>query len=466
MQLPCPPVRWRGPLLALAGAAAVAGIALGITLGGGAGTTVETQADEARSTAAATGTTGAESTATGRTTNTFSSATTSNSRTTATTTRPGATPLPRTTNSGHSLLVATVDDALKQADAATAATLTKLSHDAGFDAVMVSSAWTPGARAPSPQEKVAIGNVVKAAEAQRMHVFVFVWHGLSGRTPRTAEARAQFATYTAALARSFPQVRDIVVGNEPNLNTFWLPQFGPGGSDAAAKGYLDLLARTYDALKSVSPRIRVIGGALAPRGSDRAGTRRDTHSPTQFIKDLASAYKGSRRSRPIMDAFSIHPYMRTSELAPTDTHAASTTITIADYPKLAALLTQSFAGTPQRGRGLPVYYTEFGVQTRVPAAHRHAYTDLGTPGAGDAVGPQRQARYYDRALALAACQPTVKGLFIFHTFDEADLAGWQSGLYYADQQPKPSLKGFRVSATSARAARLARCAGGKFVRKE
>src|SRR4051794_21935440 len=196
MQLPCPPVRWRGPLLALAGAAAVAGIAIGVTLGGGAGTTVETRADEARSTSTVTRTTSADSTATGGTTNTVSSATTSNSRTTATTTHPGATPLPRTTNAGHRLLVATVDDALKQADPATAAALTKLSHDAGFDAVMVSSAWTPGARAPSPQEKLALANVVKAAGAQRMHVFVFVWHGLSAKTPRTAGARAQFAAYT------------------------------------------------------------------------------------------------------------------------------------------------------------------------------------------------------------------------------------------------------------------------------
>ena len=459
MQLVSPPVKWKGPVLAFAGAAAVAGIAIGFTLGGGASTTVETRVERSSSTVT-------EARPTGAAANSTSATATSTTSTIGTTTRAGAIPRARVTRLGHRLLVATVDDALKQADPATAAALTKLSHDAGFDGVMVSSMWTPGDRAPSAQEKLALGNVVKAAGAQGMRVFVFVWHGLSGQTPRTTAARSQFAAYTAALAHAFPQVRDIVVGNEPNLNTFWQPQFGSGGRDAAAKGYFDLLARTYDALKAVSHRIRVIGGALAPRGSDRPGTRRDTHSPTRFIKDLGAVYKSSGRSRPIMDAFAIHPYMRTSELPPTDTHAASTTITIGDYPKLAALLTQSFAGTPQRGRGLPVYYTEFGVQTRVPAAHRHAYEDLTSPGSADAVDPQTQARYYDQALALAACQPTVKGLFIFHTFDEADLAGWQSGLYYADQQPKPSLKPFRVSAAAARAASLSRCAGGKFVRKE
>jgi hypothetical protein len=244
-----------------------------------------------------------------------------------------------------------------------------------------------------------------------------------------------------------------------------MPQFGPGGRDVAASGYLDMLARTYDALKAVSPHIQVIGGALAPRGSDRPGTKRDTHSPTRFIEDLGAAYRASHRSKPIMDAFSIHPYMRTSKLPPTDTHAKSTTITVADYPKLAALLDRAFTGTPQHGRGLPVYYTEFGVQTHVPAEHRKAYTDLQSPSAADAVDPQTQARYYRVALELAACQPTVKGLFVFHTFDEPDLAGWQSGLYYADQKPKPSLPAFRNAATEARAASLTHCSGVTFVQK-
>src|SRR4029079_10987019 len=125
------------------------------------------------------------------------------------------------------------------------------------------------------------------------------------------------------------------------------------------------------------------------------------------------------------------------------THAASTTITVGDYPKLATLLARAFTGTPQRGPGLPVYYTEFGVQTRVPAAHRHAYTDLQSPSAIDAVDPQTQARYYREALEVAACQPAVRPRFVCHTCDEAAFAAWQSGLYYADQQPKASLPAFR-----------------------
>jgi hypothetical protein len=445
MPLLSPPVRWKGPALALLGAAAVVGIAIGFTLGGGDGTTITD----------ASGTTNAGS----------GSQTASTTTGTGTSTTLVQLPKPGHVRLGHRLVVATDDDAVKQTDPAQAAALMKVSHDAGFDAILVSSMWKPGIEAPSAQERLTLGNAVKAADAEGMQVFVFVWHGLSNATPRTVRTRQKFAAYAAALARAFPQIRDFVVGNEPNLNTFWMPQFGAGGRDVAASGYLDLLARTYDALKAVSPDIQVIGGALAPRGSDRPGTRRDTHSPTKFIEDLGAAYRASHRSKPIMDAFSIHPYMRTSKLPPTDTHAASTTITLGDYPKLVTLLARAFTGTRQRGPSLPVYYTEFGVQTRVPAAHRHAYTGPQSPSAIDAVDPQTQARYYRQALELAACQPTVKGLFIFHTFDEPDLAGWQSGLYYADQKPKPSLPAFRNAAAEARTASLTHCSGVTFVPK-
>ena len=74
-----------------------------------------------------------------------------------------------------------------------------------------------------------------------------------------------------------------------------------------------------------------------------------------------------------------------------------------------------------------------------------------------ALSPERQAAYYRKALALAYCQPTVKGLFVFHTFDEIRLDGWQSGLYYADHTAKPSLAPFRQAVADLRAGKLTTC---------
>src|SRR5256885_7612656 len=108
----------------------------------------------------------------------------------------------------------------------------------------------------------------------------------------------QFAQYTAALAQALPYVRDFIVGNEPNLNRFWMPQFDKRGRDLAAPAYLAVLAQTYDALKAVSPQINVIGGAVSPRGADRASASRQTHSPTTFLRDLGLAYRKSHRHAP------------------------------------------------------------------------------------------------------------------------------------------------------------------------
>ena len=129
-----------------------------------------------------------------------------------------------------------------------------------------------------------------AARADGTRIFLGVYHPGSATTPLTAEARGQFASYVASIVREVPAIRDVVVGNEPNLNRFWLPQFDADGNDVAAPAYFALLAEVYDAAKAGDRDVRIWGGALAPRGIDRPGTGRDTHSPTAFIRDLGEAY--------------------------------------------------------------------------------------------------------------------------------------------------------------------------------
>jgi hypothetical protein len=389
--------------------------------------------------------------------------------TTATTTTPNATdpvdtsalrlPPPPGRNSARrrTLVVGVVDDALAQQSRSFAQAQVDISHSAGFDAAIVSATWKRGQRRPPRILVHALGNVAAAAKKDNMRLFVVVWHGLARETPRTPSERADFAEFCAALVKTLPTVRDVIVGNEPNLNTFWAPQFGAGGRDVAAVGYLDLLARSYDAIKAADPGVRVLGGTLAPRGADRPGGSRPTQSPTAFIRDLGSAYRASGRKRPLMDAFAFHPYMQASRVPPTASHPTNTSITVADYPKLVALLEEAFKGTAQPSARLPIYYTEFGVQTNVPRTKLRSYSDPGFAGRSDSVGFGLQAAYYRSALALAYCQPTVRGIFIFHTFDEADFAGWQSGLYFADGTPKPSLPAFKRAVADLRNGKLVIC---------
>ncbi len=309
---------------------------------------------------------------------------------------------------------------------------------AGFDSVILQLFWAPGQRRPAAKELEELRNAAVAASEAEIEPFVIVTHVGSRTTPRTPARRREFTAYAASLAQQVPEFRTFIVGNEPNLNRFWLPQFGPNGENVAARDYLALLAETYDALKAVSGDIVVIGGALAPRGGDRPGTGRDTHSPTQFVRDLGRYYRESGRDRPVMDAFAHHPYLDSSRPPPGTAHPNSTTIALADYGKLVKLLGEAFDGTAQRGSELPIYYTEFGVQTQIPPAKRRVYTNHESPAAGDAVPEATQARYYREAVALACNQPTVYGIFVFHVWDEPDLLGWQSGPYYADHTPKSS----------------------------
>jgi hypothetical protein len=325
---------------------------------------------------------------------------------------------------------------------------------AGLNEIEVRAGWTPGETAPTAEELASLQASALAAQLDGVRLVIGVDTGGSLQTPSSLFDRKQFAEYTASLARALPYVRDFIVGNEPNLNRFWMPQFDGRGHDAAAPAYEALLARTYDSLKSVSPSINVIGGALAPRGADQYRSDRQTHSPTTFLRDLGAAYRKSRRRAPIMDALSIHPYGENSKTPPTALHPKSTSISIADYPKLIKLLRDAFRGTAQRGGSLPILYGEYGVQTRIPAKKLGAYTDLGVPSAADAVSETMQATYYKQAIQLTYCQPTVAGLLFFHVSDEPDLDRWQSGLFYADDTPKSDLALVKSAAQAAQAGTL------------
>jgi hypothetical protein len=310
--------------------------------------------------------------------------------------------------------------------------------EAGFKAVITNSFWEPGRTEPTREEVTELRNAAAAADEIGVRPLLIVQSPGSQTTPNTPELREEFTAFAAALARELPAYRSFIIGNEPNLNRFWLPQFAPDGENVAARDYLELLAASYDALKAVSPDIRVIGGALAPRGGDDPQSSRPTHSPTQFIRDMGRFYRESGRDRPVMDAFAHHPYLERSDLPPDFEHPNTTTISLADYDKLVDLLEEAFDGTAQEGGDLPILYTEFGVQTEIPPDKLAVYTNQNSPVARDAVPEETQAEYYRQAFELVCDQDTVEGLYIFHVWDEPDLAGWQSGPYYADRTPKSS----------------------------
>jgi len=362
----------------------------------------------------------------------------------------------RSADHGHRITVGALEDAPKVPDPKLADDRVAFASRAGFNALNITTAWTPGQTEPDPGELQLLRNVANASDSHRLQLLITVYAPRPRYAPMTAAQQDVFAGFMASLARDLPTVDGFAVWNEPNLNTFWLYQYDAAGKDIAAPAYTSLLARTSDALKAVSPTIKVYGGNLGPRGFEDADSPRPTHSPTQFIRDMGAAHRASGRTKPIMDVFALHPYQTRAAIPPGQPHTG-TSLGFGDYDKLVALLGAAFDGTAQPGSKLPIPSTEFGVQSLIPESELGSYTTVDSPLGKDAVPEKTQAEYYERAFELAACQPNVIAVYIFHLFDEADLNRWQSGPYYADAKPKTSLAAIASAAKKARDGKLADC---------
>jgi hypothetical protein len=365
---------------------------------------------------------------------------------------------------GPYMLVGAADDVVRAPDAAFAKVEMDNAKLAGLDSLRVTQTWVKGQTMLGPTDQITLGNAVTAAQFSGLRLVLSLYPYGSSVTPLTDQDRADFAAFAVDVARRYPYVHDFIIGNEPNLNRFWLPQFGPGGEDVAAPAYEQLLATAYDALKALRPHSTIYGGALAPRGVDKPGTGRDTHSPTAFIADLGAAYRASARAVPIMDAFAFHPYPESSSTGPNFPHPNSTAIGLADYSKLVGLLGAAFDGTAQHGSTLPILYDEFGIETQLPPAKAGLYTGT-EPATTKPVDEATQAQMYLQAMQMTFCQPTVLGLFLFHFQDEAARSAWQSGEYYVDGTPKSSLPAVAAAAASVHRGVAATCAGMRLTPK-
>jgi hypothetical protein len=356
---------------------------------------------------------------------------------------------------GPGLIIGATEDATKSTTMAVAKAQMDLLVAAGFGADRITEEWAPGQSALPVTGKQVVENLAAAAKLDGVTIICVVMNHGSATTPLTPSDQQDFASYAASIARAAPSFQIFVVGNEPNLNRYWLPQYNDDGSDAAAPAYESLLAGTYDALKGVSPAITVLGGALAPRGGDAPSTVRPTHNPTVFIHDLGQAWVDSGRTTPIMDGFDMHPYEDNSSIAPpVGIHPNSTTIALADYDKLVAALGDAFGDY-----SLPIWYDEFGVETQIPAQWEKQYTGT-EPTTIHPVSEATQGAYYRQAIQLAFCQPNVRALMLFHTLDETDHAAWQSGLYYANSTTaKASLAPTRLAIQESRRGVVTHCDG-------
>lgn len=284
---------------------------------------------------------------------------------------------------------------------------------------------------------------VAAANGVRVVFHVFPL-GPTAVTSAPAAAE-EFAAFLAQLATEYPQVREYVVGNEPNQPRFWRPQFSPAGKALAANAYVDLLAESYDALKGVDPALRVIGLGLSGRGNDLPlASSNASASPVRFLRDLGAAYRASGRSLPLMDELGLHLYPR-ADRDPVAVGDRWPRAGIVNLSRLKQAVWDAFAGTPQPTveSGLKLRLDEIGWQAAVPAARSSAYHGRETV---KTTSERAQATNYAKVIGIAACDRSVSALYLLHLRDDADLERYQSGVRRADGSARPAYTAVRAAA--------------------
>jgi hypothetical protein len=308
--------------------------------------------------------------------------------------------------------------------------------DLGMNENAITIYWDPSLPG-GMAEPGLLDRTLPAAAARGVRIVLTVYARRPAQFTQSPTAEAQFTSFLERLARAYPEVKDFVVGNEPNQPRFWQPQFAPDGSEAAGAAYEQLLARCYDVLKSVDPSIRVIGLGLSERGNDNPNAPSNAStSPVRFIQAVGAAYYASGRERPIMDALAYHPYPASS----TDPISKGLPWPNAGVPNLDRIkqaVWDAFHGTaqPTFENGLGLVVSEIGWQVGVASPWSSAYQGRENVATTDET---TQAVIYGELVRRLSCDPDVTDLLFLHLVDETDLSGFQSGLERADGSPRPS----------------------------
>jgi hypothetical protein len=319
----------------------------------------------------------------------------------------------------------------------------------GLKTMAVSLTWEPTQNDLDATQILGLNRAVTTAGSLRIVLGV---HNNWTRTPVDAASRQRYCDFAANALRRYPQINDIIVWNEPNVAFFWRPQFDANGASEAPRGYFELAAHCYDVLHGVRPGLNVVGPVNSHWGNDNPNANSNvTHSPSRFIRELGAVYRASGRTRPIFDTLGHHPYPRRSDEHPSVQHTDPAVISIGDTARLLEVMAEAFGGTAQPipQDGMPIWYLETGYQTTIPQSKFSAYDgDLENwPGPVPDVAPGTavdQAKQLADSLRLMYCQPYVEAIFNFLLKDEPQMAGWQSGVFWADGTPKGSLDTYRA----------------------
>jgi len=199
------------------------------------------------------------------------------------------------------------------------------------------------------------------------------------------------------MATRYPQIQSWEVWNEPNTSFFWRPA-------VSVKAYINLLQKTYRAVKSANPKATVILGGLSPGANDGV---KDSVPAADFLNMVYQNGAGAS-----FDAVAYHAYGE----GPLENWLADA---------LVELRSVMHANGDDRK---PIWITEMGCYTHGPGS----------------VSETWQAEYLTESRTFLAGIPYVERVY-WYTLQDANSSAapeMNYGLFRADGTPKLAVHAF------------------------
>jgi hypothetical protein len=287
------------------------------------------------------------------------------------------------------------------------------------------------------------------------------WATANGKAPYVTRPDPQdFKEFMTAVAHEFgSEVSLYAIWNEPNHPEFLMPQFGSTGAPASGRIYRGLYEAGYEGLQAAGiAHPRVLFGETAPAGFDSVKSELHSHirkeradallhpvAPLAFMREalcLNAKYKRAGACEELqMAGYSHHAYIEPAGpfAAPPDRDD----VMIGSLSHLSNALNLAAAAHAIPG-GVPIYLTEFGVQS-------YPNKQLGVPVA-------KQAEYDAISERIAYENPRVAAFSQYLLKDDplggapgsgvhGGTIGFQTGLEYVNGTPKPLYFGFPIQLT-------------------
>ncbi len=303
------------------------------------------------------------------------------------------------------------------------------------------------------------------AEAQRLHWQVLLT--VTSPVPRwaTSNKKAPYVTrpddrdfkeFMTAVGRHYgSQVTLFSIWNEPNHPAFLQPQFASNGAPASPRIYRGLYQAGYEGLRAGGlARPRVLFGETAPTGFDSVKSllRRERSkallhdvAPLAFLREalcLNARYKKAGScGELLMSGYAHHAY--TKAVPPSYVDPQRDDVEIGTLSRLSNALNLAARAHAIPG-GLPIYLTEFGVQSK--------------PNKYLGVSAAQQAEYDAMAEHIAWSNPQVAAFSQYLLKDDplggapgasvhGGSTGFQTGLEYVNGSHKPLYSGWPLPLT-------------------